>query len=479
MAAAVGTAMAAAVAVGAGAVESHHDGAQTGGAAARAAGAGKTSGDINGDGCADLGSGAPGATVGGHAKAGYVAVTNGSVNGVDIDAKTQLTQASKGVPGTPESGDKFGSSVAIGDVDGDGYADLVVAASGEAIGSTKHAGSVTVAFGGKNGLSGKAIAFHAPKPSAEGRFGDELTLGDFNHDGRQDIAVADGPKVDLVYGARDLSAATTPEIGSVSPPGSAAGVENVSSGDVNGDGYADLVTTASEDDPADEGTLGVLGGSEKGVRSSPLGKTVGLPFASYDPVVGDINGDGKDDVVIDTGFEDGPDEYKLRTYPGAGGGLDTGDPVDWKGDKQPGTAAALADFNGDGHDDLVVTDTDADDSDGISGAGALTVLKGGKDWLTDSGAQKFSLDTKGVAGVAEGGDKFGSALAPADYNGDKVADLAVGVPGKHDSQGATSMLYAGKQGLGPENSILFGPDSLGYPKSSAAFGTALTVPAAD
>ncbi|MEK8173994.1 FG-GAP repeat protein [Streptomyces sp. M19] len=64
-----------------------------------------------------------------------------------------------------------------GDVDGDGYNDLVIAANQEAIGDVERAGSVTVVFGGKDGLSSDAIAFHAPKATEGGYFGDQLAVG--------------------------------------------------------------------------------------------------------------------------------------------------------------------------------------------------------------------------------------------------------------------------------------------------------------
>ncbi|MGW1894556.1 FG-GAP-like repeat-containing protein [Streptomyces sp. NPDC002004] len=432
--------------------------------------------DVDGDGYDDLAVGAPGAAVKNHAQAGYVALTFGSSSGVRVNRHQGLTQSHPGVPGTPEAGDRFGSAVAVGDMDGDGHADLIVGASGEAIGDVKGAGSVTVVFGSSTGLSDRAIAFHAPTVTARQGFGGRLAVGDFNHDGTQDLATVEGTKVDVVLGARNLRNTPTPKITRITPPGGGAGTGAIRSGDVNGDGYADLVTVAYNDDPADEGTLGVLPGSKSGLGTRALGRNVGLPFAGYTPVVGDVNGDGKDDVVIDTGFEDGPDDYKLRTFPGGAGGLDVAGAVVWSGTVQQGTATRLSDVDGDGYDDLLIGDPGAEDSDGFRNAGALTVLRGSRSWLTASGSRTISLDTKGVAGVAETGDMFGAAVAPADYNGDGVADLAVGVRGKWLGTGAVSLLYGSPDGPTGSGSILFGPDSLGYATVKAAFGTAVSLP---
>ncbi|WP_237720074.1 FG-GAP-like repeat-containing protein [Streptomyces xiaopingdaonensis] len=478
VAGAVGAAVAAAVAGGATAAVTDGDGRSQDRSSTKAAERSEaTQGDLDGDGYADLGVGAPEGTVSGEAKAGYVAVTYGAESGVDTERHSTLTQASPGVPGTPEAKDGFGSTVVTGDVDGDGYADLVVAANNEAIGSTKQAGSVTVVFGAKGGLSDDAIAFHSPKVAANAHFGDQIAVGDHDNDGIDDIAISDREKVQLVKGAKDLRETATPKMTTVTPPGGGVSVEHLASGDIDGDGYTDLVTVAAEDSPADEGTLGVLPGSADGLKSASLGEDILLPFAHYRPVVGDINGDGKDDVVTDTGFADGPDEQKLRTYPGTADGLDSDEPVDWEGKAQKGEAIRLADFDGDGHDDLVVSDTRAEAPGGYNDAGAVNVLKGTENWLTDEGAQTFSLDTEGVPGSMEGNDKFGTSVSPADYNGDGKPDLAVGIPNRTEGVGAAALLYAGTDGLSAEDSALVEPSDLGSPATKGRFGTELMNPA--
>ncbi|MDW6061798.1 VCBS repeat-containing protein [Streptomyces sp. FXJ1.4098] len=194
--------------------------------AAATAGSGKAA-DVDGDGYDDLAVGAPDAATKGYAKAGYVALTYGTKNGIQVSRHKGLTQSSTGVPGTPEAGDRFGSALALGDMDGDGYADLVVGASGEAIGDVKGAGSVTVVFGSATGLSTKSIAFHAPTVTARQGFGGRLALGDYNHDGLKDLAVVDGTKVDVVLGRR--TCARRPPRRSPGSPRPAAAPERVAS----------------------------------------------------------------------------------------------------------------------------------------------------------------------------------------------------------------------------------------------------------
>ena len=157
-------------------------------AVSAAAGCGGTAGgsdDVNGDLKPDVVVGDPGATVAGRRRAGLVQVRYG-VSSQATRTKTTLFQGEPRIGQTPEAGDRFGAVIAVGLVDGDHCADVVISAPGENLGTAKDAGLVHIVFGSAAGLGrGKpsltvraGSAGLAGNPADGEKFGSVLALQD-------------------------------------------------------------------------------------------------------------------------------------------------------------------------------------------------------------------------------------------------------------------------------------------------------------
>ncbi|MET8092518.1 hypothetical protein [Micromonospora sp. NPDC005220] len=153
-------------------------------------------GDLNGDGLGEVVVGASGAQTP-DINGGLIAAFAGRSGGLSSSAVQIITQRTAGVPDAPEADDRFGGALAVGDVTGDGRADVLVGSPGEDIGSRADAGSITLLKGSAGGLTGVgAQGFdqnHSAVPDGSeknDKFGSAIALLNLSRDGGLDAVVA-------------------------------------------------------------------------------------------------------------------------------------------------------------------------------------------------------------------------------------------------------------------------------------------------
>ncbi|MEJ3742296.1 VCBS repeat-containing protein [Actinomycetes bacterium KLBMP 9797] len=206
-------------------------------------------GDLNNDGYDDLAVGAKGDQLG----AGAVTILFGSAGGVVTTGAVVLSQDTPGVPETAEADDWFGAAVAIGDVTGDGYGDLAVGAPGDDIlWPQQEDGSVTLFPGSPSGPVVATATFVAGgRDTQAGVLGEQLAIADLNGDRRGDVIVPSprsqqGIVVYLPGTAAGITPAghrliTAAGLGWPTDTLAYGFAHTVASGDVTGDGLADLL----------------------------------------------------------------------------------------------------------------------------------------------------------------------------------------------------------------------------------------------
>ncbi len=152
-------------------------------------------GGANGDKYADLAIGVPYRDVGGFNSAGMVGFAPGRSIGVNYDAGETFDFSTPGIFGEPHLNAQFGTALAGGDFNHDGYLDLAIGVPGETVNTATNAGVVTILFGSSSGYTGANSTYwiqpYLGTATAEtsDRFGAALASGDFNGDGYDDLAV--------------------------------------------------------------------------------------------------------------------------------------------------------------------------------------------------------------------------------------------------------------------------------------------------
>ncbi len=423
-----------------------------------------TAGDVNGDGYSDVIVGAPDYDSG-TTDQGKVYLHLGSPSG------PSPTPDWTNVGGLANT--YLGSSVSsAGDVNGDGYDDVIVGARLYSNGQTDE-GACFVWYGGAGGLgpsgalTGIDWLFESNQAFAE--LGNSVACaGDVNGDGFADVAfgtwrwdgaVADEGRLTVFYG----SAAGLGFAGSWVVTGGAAGARlgaSVSTaGDVNGDGYDDVIAGATgyEWAGAPWGAAFVWGGGASGLpagatpASAMWSATDGIDDTNYGISVssaGDVNGDGYADVLVGSPLwsSTAPAEGAAFAYLGTASGP-TLLPV-WsfgpaQEDGYAGTVVASAgDVNGDGYADVVVGAPGVDGPT-VANVGGAFLFEGGAAGLSGTASESLygtvSLGNFGMAVAAAGdvdGDGFGDVLVGSPTSGDGFAACYRGVPEGLDTSAA-------------------------------------------
>jgi hypothetical protein len=441
------------------------------------------SGDFNGDGYRDLAIAAPIAKVSSKSGAGYVAIVYGTASGLDTSKRQIISQATDGIPGTPESGDYFGDRLTTGDMDGDGYTDIVVGVHSEKIGSTDSYGTLTVLWGGASGVkSGTDIS--SPLPQYRNELGWQVAAGDFDGDGHTDLAAANNstPALNIFRGPISRTGKAASLIGVDTIDQTTIYPDQLVAGEVNGDGKQDLLVMGQEETST---------GDYRTRSALYLGSATGPKYSKklaggYAGTIADVDKDGYGDLVTGNFMEKSTTEPNgglggaiTVTY-GAAGGLSTRTPVritqdtagvPGTGEKNDGFGWSLSsgDTNGDGYADVVIG-SDSENIGSVRHAGQVTVLRGSASGLTGTGSKSYSQDTANVPGTAESEDYFGDAVFLTDANADGRAELAVGARGENGGDGAVWLFKTTTSGTTATGSKSFGSTTLGGPSGLAYFG---------
>ncbi len=430
-----------------------------------------TAGDVNGDGYSDVVIGAY-AYDNSQTDEGRAFVYHGSASGLSAGASWSS--------GSGQYGAYFGYSVApAGDVNGDGFSDLIVGAPNFSNGQSNE-GRAFVYHGSASGLSATAD-WTAESNQADSYYGRAAaTAGDLNGDGYSDVIVGafrydngqtDEGRAFAYHGSASGLSAAANWTAESDQANAYFGLSVATAGDVNGDGYSDVVVGARSYDngQTDEGRAYVYHGSSTGLSPSPNwtaeSDQSGAAFGFSVAPAGDVNGDGYSEVIVGAYLYDNgqSNEGRAFVYHGSASGLSAA--ANWTAESDQAYAelgwsvAPAGDVNGDGYSDVIVGATSYDNGQGDEG----------RAYVYHGGASGLSATAGWTAESNQDGAGFGNSVAPAgDVNGDGFSDVVVGAylydNGQSD-EGRAFVYHGSASGLSDSPAWTAEPD-----QASAYFG---------
>ncbi len=415
-----------------------------------------TAGDVNGDGYSDIIAGSRlydnGETDEGRAFMWYGSASGLGPNGTpsNTDWSNEGNQASA----------YFGYSVSpAGDVNGDGYADIIIGAHNYNTGS----GKAFVYNGSSSGLS-LSPYWTAENGQVHSEFGYSVfTAGDVNGDGFSDVLVGayffdNGESSEgraYLYTGSAAGLTTSATWAAESDQTSAQfGLSVSSAGDVNGDGYADVIIGAPlfDNGQTDEGKAFVFNGTSTGLSFtanwSAESNLTGDQFGYCVSTAGDVNGDGYSDVIIGEIYYDNGqnDEGRVSVFHGSATGLSASPNWSSEGNQIAGLLGYIVstsgDVNGDGYADVIAGSYNY--SNGEANEGSIFVYHGA--------ASGLSASANWIGESNQAGAGFGiSATTAGDVNGDGYGDIIAGANNYDNGEtdeGEVFMWYGSSSGLG-------------------------------